>query len=346
MIKERIAINNCKVGDIIAEDIRNNQGIVLVVENTILNEFILNKLINLGIEWISIYVRKLNDRKEELTVFHIIKDYENCIDYLKDIINKLTAGVEIEYDMVLNSFHILYEYIDHVELIVECLNRVKNHDEYTFSHSLNVGLYSMLIAKWLRIPEEHVKNILIAGLLHDIGKSKIPLSILNKNGKLTTYEYEIIKTHTVLGYELAKNIKQIPNEVKDTILMHHVREDNTGYPNHRVKKKLNLYAKIVSIADVYDAITSRRVYKEKETPFEAFKMFLTTGTYQFDTKILQTFLTNMSVNYIGSKVMLCDGNIGEIVYIPPQNIIDPIVQIDCNFHDLAICDFYITELLV
>ena len=75
-------------------------------------------------------------------------------------------------------------------------------------------------------------------------------------------------------------------------------------------------------------------------------MFLTTGTYQFDTKILQTFLTNMSVNYIGSKVMLCDGNIGEIVYIPPQNIIDPIVQIDCNFHDLAICDFYITELLV
>ena len=345
MTRRQISIYNCKVGNIIAEDILNKQGIVLVVENTIVNEFILNKLINLGILWINIYEKALMDRKENVTVIHLLKDYENCIDYLKHIIINLTTGVKVEYDKILNFFHILYEYSDHVDLIVECLNKIKSYDEYTLSHSLNVAMYSMLIGKWLRLPEHHVKDIILAGLLHDIGKMKIPKSILNKNGKLTSYEYEIIKNHTLLGYELANNITHMPKDVKDTILMHHVREDNTGYPYHNSKKELNLYAKIVSIADVFDAITSRRVYKEKETPFVAFKMFLTTGSYQFDTKILKTFLTNMSVNYIGSKVRLCNGTIGEIVYIPPQNILDPIVKIDSNFHNLAISDYRITELL-
>lgn len=346
MAKKYISIYNCIIGDIIAEDVLNTQGITLVVENTIVNEFILNKLIELGVLWIKVYDRSLDDEKQEKTVFDLIKDYENCIDYLKQIINKITIGEKVEYNKVLDSFQVLYEYKDHVDLIVDCLSRIKSYDEYTFTHSLNVALYSMLIGKWLKLSENHVKNVIVAGLLHDIGKMKVPKSILNKMGKLTSYEFEIIKAHTVLGFDLAKNINDIPMDVKNTILMHHIREDNTGYPNNHVRNELNLYAKIVSIADVYDAITSKRVYKEKETPFEAFKMFLTTGMYQFDNTILHTFLTNISVNYIGSKVKLCNGTLGEIVYIPPQNIIDPIVQIDSDFHDLAICDFHIAEIVM
>jgi HD-GYP domain-containing protein (c-di-GMP phosphodiesterase class II) len=130
-------------------------------------------------------------------------------------------------------------------------------------------------------------------------------------------------------------MNEIDNEIKKAVLLHHERIDGSGYPYHYYYENLDLFSKVVAIADVFDAMTSDRVYKGRSTPFEVFDMFRTTGIGIFDTKILNIFLNKLAGYLIGSKVLLNTGRTGEIVFIPLQNITYPIVKVESEFYDLA-----------
>jgi HD-GYP domain-containing protein (c-di-GMP phosphodiesterase class II) len=169
--------------------------------------------------------------------------------------------------------------------------------------------------------------LVLAGLLHDIGKARIPEAIVKKHGKLEPEEYEFMKKHPTLGYNIVKDIPDIKDEIKEAILMHHERKDGTGYPQRVKGDEIGLYAKIISIADVYDAMTSERVYKKRITPFDTFREFESEGYQSFDTKIMLTFLSNIAAYYLGSRVRLDTGETGEIVYLPPQHISRPVIKV-------------------
>ncbi|HZK58167.1 MAG TPA: HD-GYP domain-containing protein, partial [Clostridia bacterium] len=200
----------------------------------------------------------------------------------------------------------------------------------------HVPFYSMLIAAWLNLSDKEINEVIQAGLLHDIGKVKVPNKILNKKGKLTTEEFNTIKKHTTLGHEMLSKIDDISYGVKNAVLLHHERTDGSGYPFGMSTTFIDLYSKIVAIADVFDAMTSDRIYRKRKTPFDVFEMFKTVGVGIFDTTILNIFINKISPYYIGTNVMLNNGERGRIVYIPPRDVLSPIIEIQSDYLDLSV----------
>ena len=151
---------------------------------------------------------------------------------------------------------------------IKGLMGLSKKDYYTFSHCVHVSIFCVGLARVFNVKSRnHLRQLGLGALLHDVGKSKIDQNILNKPGKLTPEEFEVIKTHSRLGYETYKGL--LPEASLDVILHHHEKYDGTGYPGHLSKDDISLFAKIAGIADVYDALTTNRVYAKARDPFDA-----------------------------------------------------------------------------
>ena len=218
---------------------------------------------------------------------------------------------------------------------MQCLNELKSVDEDTFTHSINVSLYAMLLGKWLLLPESQIIDLIQAALLHDVGKTKIPDSILNKREKLETEEFDLIKSHPIYSFEIIKDIEGLSIESKNAVLMHHERENKSGYPAGLDGSSMSISSKIIAITNFYDSITSERFYRKRVTPFEAFQILQSQVISNFDIHIVSTFLSNIAACYVGTKVLLSNGQTGEIVYVPPNALTKPIIQVASEYLDLS-----------
>lgn len=337
MGKKCILVSDCKSGDVIAQKIVSKYGAIIAVENTIINNYIKNKLITfeIGCIWIYGTSKESSSKFINSTFLKLKKDYKQNVIKINELINDLSKGKNIPLIRINKVSNSIYNSINSEYYIVKLLNELRSADKYSYNHSVNVSFYAMLLGKWLFLSEKEIKNLSQAGMLHDIGKTKIPIEILNKNGKLDSYEFEEIKNHSVYGYNIVKELDIISDNVKEAILMHHERTDGSGYPMGKNENELSLYSKIIAIVDSYDAITSERVYKKRETPFEAFQIFQHSSLKCFDIHIMTIFLTNLAVCYVGSKVLLNNGQSGEIVYIPPHAITEPIISVGSEYIDLS-----------
>jgi putative nucleotidyltransferase with HDIG domain len=244
---------------------------------------------------------------------------------IKIIVQALAAGKDFAQEKIINV-GLIRRVLEENPDVKMAVDGIKNYDEYTYKHSLNTAFYAMLIAKWLKFSEKQVKEIICAGLLHDIGKLKIPLDVLNKKEKITDYEYGLIKNHTIYGFNLIRDMEGINNSIRQAVLLHHERMDKSGYPFKSGLSDINAYAKIIAVADVYDAMCSDRVYKKRKSHFEAFRMFKNEGHEIFDAKILKVFLIRMPKFLIGMDVLLSDGEIGTICEISPDSPEYPLIK--------------------
>lgn len=337
MKKKICRVCDCEPGSIAAEDVFSRYGALVLSKNTIIDDQIKEGLIYQDIDKISVFEIEIGDEptsgNASIEVFK--KSYKATVENFKTLLTELAEGKDLDMDLVNSISDSVYNFVSKHENIVKCLSELKQVDEYTYSHCVNVSIYAVLLSKWLNVKENEKRDIILCGTLHDIGKSKIPLSILNKKGKLTPDEYEIMKQHSTFGYEMLKSMPNISVPIKSAVLMHHERESGIGYPFGVKGDNINYYAKIISVIDVYDALTSERIYKKKSTPFDTFKEFEEMGYAYFDPKILLTFLNNISNYYIGTSVMMSNGEIGEVVYIPPGNLSMPIVKIQDKLIDLS-----------
>lgn len=343
MRKEFVSPQELVPGMKIGETIVNDYGSVIISEGTILDDHLVNKLSKLGLFRLRIIVDD-DIVVEKPEVF--IQSYNNNVREYKDIISDIGNGVELNTKKVNNLVDSVLQRADEKRDIVSCLNQIKNVDEYTYTHSVNVSLISMLIGKWMKLDSEKIKLLVQGGILHDIGKSKVPQEILYKQGKLTTEEFEEIKKHTVYGYRILEKVPNISKDVLSIVLMHHEKEDGTGYPTGMKGDKINLLAKIVSVADIYDAMTSNRVYSEKESPFEVFQLLEENYVGTLNPKVVSAFLSNIAAYYIGDKVRLNNGEIAEIVYINPRSVSKPILKIGDKYIDMLFAkDIKIKDIL-
>jgi putative nucleotidyltransferase with HDIG domain len=343
--KELIKIDDCHEGQVVAEDIVTSRGILLLPKNTMINTYIINRLINHAV--CQLYIYSTHDKKEnEITIKELMETYDKSLNSTKSILHNLAAGKKISYQEIEQTSDFILAKSESPFDVLKCIDELKKVDEYTYTHSFNVAIYSMLIAKWLELSPEQVQHVITAGILHDLGKAQMPSNILNKKGKLLPEEFDCIKKHTIVGYDMSKNVSRLRHDVRQVILMHHEREDGKGYPFGIKGNKIHLYTKIISISDVYDAMTSDRIYKRKTTPFNTFREFQKIGLGHFDTKIMITFLSNIANYYLGSKVRMNTGQIGEIVYLPPHNPSMPVVRIDDSYIDLDVDKKYRIEEMV
>jgi len=205
------------------------------------------------------------------------------------------------------------------ESILLGMTTIKNYDEYTFNHSVNVSIYSLAMGKRLGFSKKALTELGITALLHDIGKSKIPREILNKPASLDEEEWGMMKKHPLIGVEIVLNLKQL-GEINPRMVVgifdHHLKSDLSGYPKLFRKKEVSLFGRIIQIADSYDAMTTSRIYKKTPyTPEQALALLLRERTVHFDPVLLKIFIGLVGIYPIGSLVLLNTRELG-IVYKP------------------------------
>lgn len=337
----RTIVKNLKIGDVIASDIMYGGGSrPLVVRDSVVTPYIKERLEELEIMSVNIInndykpknpeiIKKEKDKK----IFK--KQYSQNVDAVKDVFNDIIKGEKINLNKIDNISRGLIKNTSDIATTVESINEINEIDDDTYAHSINVSLYSMMLAKWMNLDDSEVKSIVKSGVLHDIGKGKLDKDILNKPGKLTDDEFNHIKKHTIYGYDICKPMIFLSDEIKNGVLMHHEKSDGTGYPLGIGTGKISFYAKIIGICDVYDALNSKRVYKEKQTPFDTFNQMIEIGKGKLDEEMLILFLKNIASLYVGSKVKTNMDQVGEIIHVPSENISRPIIKIDGTYYDLS-----------
>ncbi|MGZ3495287.1 MAG: HD-GYP domain-containing protein [Thermodesulfobacteriota bacterium] len=208
------------------------------------------------------------------------------------------------------------------ESILLGMTTIKNYDEYTFNHSVNVSIYSLAMGKRLGFSKKTLTELGITALLHDIGKSKIPREVLNKPASLNEEEWVLMKRHPLMGVEIVLNLKQL-GEINPRMVIgifdHHLQSDLSGYPKLFRKKGVSLFGRIIQIADSYDAMTTPRIYKKiPYTPEQALAIMLRERTVHFDPALLKIFIGLVGIYPIGSLVLLNTHELG-IVYKPSHD---------------------------
>jgi len=239
-------------------------------------------------------------------------------EMLTQIKGKQYADVRKLKRLAQKAVHLIIE----DESILLGMTTIKNYDEYTFNHSVNVSIYSLAMGKRLGFSKKTLTELGITALLHDIGKSKIPREVLNKPASLNEEEWGIMKKHPLMGVEIVLNLKQL-GEINPRMVVgifdHHLKSDLSGYPKLFRKKEVSLFGRIIQIADSYDAMSTPRIYKKTPyTPEQALAIMLREKTVHFDPLLLKIFIGLVGIFPIGSLVLLNTRELG-IVYKPSHD---------------------------
>lgn len=270
---------------------------------------------------------------EEFLAFE--KDFRQATDSFKETMSEVIENVEnlnVD-DLISSTLSLLTTDNKHVG-VFDMLHSMRQMDDNTYVHCMNVSLMCNVLARWLKMDEENIKTATVSGLLHDIGKLKIPEKIIKKPGRLTEWELSVARTHPREGYNILM-AAPVDDHVKNAALMHHERCDGSGYPLKLTSAQIDPFAKIVAIADVYDAMTSTRAYHAPCSPFAAIAAFEKEGFQKYDPEFILTFLKNIVNTYILHRVRLTNGEEGDIVYINPDKLSKPTVRVGNKYIDLS-----------
>ncbi len=336
-------------GMVVAENVSSFSRQLIIPKGTVLTDKLITKLDLYGILTVNVedavpqsepvltepQISSLSERIRQSPEFqHFKRDYKLNVDCFENMINEM-----VEKNIKLDAQTLLHRSLDMIADgggqvgVLDMLHNMREYDDSTFAHCMNVGLICNVMTTWLKFDKSQVELATACGLFHDIGKLLVPHNILAKPGKLSSDEYAEIQKHPVAGYQLLLS-QDVDNHVRYAALMHHERCDGSGYPMHLMGDKIDMYARIVAIADVYEAITAARVYRGPLCPFRAIEIFETDGFQKYDTKFLLTFLENVVNTYLQNRCRLSDNREGTIIYINKEKLSRPVVQCEDEYIDL------------
>jgi putative nucleotidyltransferase with HDIG domain len=342
----RIRTDQAEPGMTVAADIYTMNDQLVITKGTRLDERMITRLRFYNIYGLFVYKMEIaTQHAKEDSYIEMLRNSPEFKKFNKTYIESVN-NVEKNFNQMLTSNEVLdiealLADTDRIlregrnsAHIFEMLHGIRDYDDITYVHSLNVSLICSIFAVWLKLSREEARILTLAGLLHDIGKMLVPREILAKPLKLTDQEFNIIKTHTIKGYQLLKDYP-IDIRVKYAALMHHERCDGTGYPNGFRSDQIEDFAKIIGIADVYDAMTSNRRYRKAICPFDVVESFERDGFLKFDPGFLIIFMERIVQAYLHTTVRLSDGREGEVIMINKLSLSRPVVRVGSDFVDLS-----------
>jgi len=271
------------------------------------------------------------------------KTYKETGVIVSGFMDKIADGGGIDAKSAKEAVQVCVDSVLHSPDAFLWLSQLKNKDEYTAQHSLNVCVLSIVLARHIGLQEEYLNNVGLCGMMHDMGKMLVPLEVLNKPGRLDDDELAIMQSHTTLGYELLKSSEGMFHGAIETALTHHEHMDGRGYPNKLNTNKLSYYSNIVAIADMYDAITSDRVYQKGRTHHEATKIMLDISGSHLDDRLVVKFIESLGVFPPGCFVELNDGSVAVVLEVSGRFKLRPKILIILD-EDKNPIDEYIVDL--
>ncbi len=319
---KNISVNALELGMELALDVVSDIGITFLAKGTLLNNGHIESLKRMDIDFIYIEDHEMERNHREKRDFYMVALAEFKKIYMSSRIGTRIDNVDYKGIMI----GLLIQYVDSNDVLGK-IHSVEVEDLYIYRHAINVAIISMRIAKWLRFSKNDVIDIGIAGFLHDIGKCNVPGNILNKPDKLTIDEYEIMKTHADHSYQLIKDMEQLSFKAKEGVHYHHERLDGSGYPNGSRGAEIPLSARILAVADMFDAILSDRVYSAKVSPYKAIEILKDESFGKLDPKIVNVLVKNIADFYVGNIVKLNTGEIGEVILLNKSNLTRPLVKV-------------------
>lgn len=331
----RIHITDIMDGDILIEDVFNHHGVPVLSSGTILGKKEIARLLQHNISYVKI-ARSQPEPEEEAapSILKVQPVYQQTVRSYEALYHDAYENGYIREKNVDESFRPLAEQCRSELDVVQLLLALRDPGEYTYRHSVQVGILCHYIASWLGWNEEDTYHAGKAGFLHDIGKCRISGEILNKPDRLTEAEFEIIKKHPQYGHEIIE-ASFSDNLCALAALQHHERADGSGYPYGLKGDQIHIIGKIVAVADVYSAMISTRVYRQKRDLFDVLKELYQLSFDGLDPHVTLTFLRRMLPNFIGKKAVLTNGEIGEIIMIHNVDLFNPLVKVGDRFIDLS-----------
>ena len=326
-----ISVEDLENGMILARTIVNAKRVVVVSENTELTAAHITRLKFLKIP--VVYIKDETELKEERSpIFSrsnlFIKQYENVVGTAKSIFEeaKATGNVPVAQTNEMVRTNLLP--LSRRSGAIDYLNEVNHLASDIYNHSLRVSILSGVIAKWMKLDRETAKDIVLAGFLHDIGKSRFDQRLLEKNiDSLKGEDYERYIQHTVDGAQILRNVAGLTEGVRLTALQHHERMDGSGFPSGLTGKDIHEYARIIAVADIYDNITTEREGYVKQTPFSAIAQISEDMFSKLDPAVCMPFLNNIKHVFLGSTVTLSNGLQGILVGYPEDFAANPLIRI-------------------
>ena len=266
-----------------------------------------------------------NDKMKKVNIV-----YNSSLAMFKNMLSGVINGT---CDLDINTFlHINVSMQNCVssseELIEYIYDRPLKNNEIIYAHCLNCGLLSGIFAKWTDFSEDEINDIMISGFLIDFGLLLIPNEIVMKNVKLTDLEFLHIKGHPMKAFQFLSD-KNVPDAVLKAILMHHEKCDCSGYPSKLKENQISRYAKLLSITDTYEALTSDRTYRPAKNTFEAVQIMIQEKE-KYDSEMLSKILSKIALMQIGKKATLSDGKEGKIIMINPNDVSKPVLKTEQN----------------
>ncbi|WP_067618805.1 HD-GYP domain-containing protein [Alicyclobacillus acidiphilus] len=314
-----------QIGQVLEHDIVDEHGVVLIARNTVITEALVRKIGNHTIR------EDVHLGAEDLQ--HLV---DGSLEAMDEVFFHARCQTKVHLEPVRRHLLPTIRRMAEMSDLPELLRMLRNHDEYTLTHSIGVAVLSTMLGKWLKFDDDKLERLSVAAVLHDVGKAKIPPELLQKPSRLTESEYIIMQRHTVFGYQLLQQTEGISEEQAKVALQHHERIDGSGYPQKLTGGEIHEFAKLVAVTDVFHAMASKRVYKDALPFFQVLSELYEGQFGLFDPVILQTFVSKLLQDLIGTEVLLSDGRRARVVLLNDKEPTRPLVQVGRQFVDLAV----------
>ncbi|SMP67904.1 HD-GYP domain-containing protein [Anoxynatronum buryatiense] len=340
---KNIFLEELKQGMMIDQDVYSAQGMVLLPRGHILDEIdrVKHVLTTHGIMMLKVRIPEeiagtevethrppKQETLQERQAKVFLETIDEKCDRLKMEFQRMMMDGEVNKETLGERLDETLTAFDADINVMQLMQKVRDLDDSTYVHSHNVALTSHLIGRWMELPDDQLKELTQTALFIDIGKMKVDSEIMQKKGVFSELEFAEARKHAQYSYEAIKDYHFLSHQVAMGVLHHHERMDGSGYPMGLKGEDIPFYARIVAVADVYNALTSKRPHRDKMTPFEAIRIMETEFNELLDPKVLYLFLNRIGTLFTGQRIILQDGRTGEIIFVPRQNIHRPMVRMD------------------